>query len=80
MNQLEELATGANWETAASLLRCVQCKGPVRFESPEALVKYLVKPSHQALGRLFWEYCDGTVVTEFESEDLRNVDADWFSV
>jgi ubiquinone/menaquinone biosynthesis C-methylase UbiE len=37
MNQLEELATGANWETAASLLRCVQCKGPVRFESPEAL-------------------------------------------
>ena len=51
----------------------------LEFESRDALVKYLVKPAHQALGRLFWEYCDGTVVTEFESEDLMNVDVDWFS-
>ncbi|HET9371703.1 MAG TPA: Dabb family protein [Vicinamibacterales bacterium] len=50
----------------------------LEFESADALVKYLVKPAHQTLGRLFWEYCDGTVVTEFESEELGNVDADWF--
>ena len=50
----------------------------LEFESPDDLVKYLVKPEHQALGRLFWDYCDGTVVTEFSVERLSNVETEWF--
>ena len=50
----------------------------LEFDTPDDLVKYLRKPEHQTLGRLFWEYCDGTVVTEFHSEHLHNVDVDWF--
>lgn len=42
----------------------------IEFESRSALVDYLLDPRHQELGRLFWESCERTVVSEVEYVDL----------
>jgi hypothetical protein len=47
----------------------------IEFESRSALVDYLVDPRHQELGRLFWESCDRTVVSEVEYVDLASRNA-----
>lgn len=36
----------------------------LEFESQADLVRYLQDPEHHRLGRLFWESCDRTVVSE----------------
>jgi len=41
----------------------------VEFEGIPGLIEYLKHPLHQELGRLFWEYCAGTVVLEVECVD-----------
>lgn len=37
MNSVKESSTGSKWQSAATLLRCVECNGPVQFQSPEKL-------------------------------------------
>jgi SAM-dependent methyltransferase len=37
MNAVKEPTAGSTWQSAAALLRCVECKGPVQFQSPAAL-------------------------------------------
>lgn len=36
----------------------------LEFENQERLVRYLRSADHEVLGRLFWESCERTVVTE----------------
>lgn len=43
----------------------------LEFEDAGALVSYLHHPEHRKLGRLFWEYCDSTVVMEAETVDVK---------
>ena len=38
----------------------------LEFQSKDDLVSYLKHPSHQALGRQFWEHCEATVIMEVE--------------
>lgn len=38
----------------------------LEFADRGALVRYLTSPRHAELGRLFWELCERTVVTEVE--------------
>jgi ubiquinone/menaquinone biosynthesis C-methylase UbiE len=37
MSSVEVLATKSKWQSAATQLRCVQCQGPVQYESPKAI-------------------------------------------
>jgi hypothetical protein len=46
----------------------------IEFDDKEGLISYLNHPSHQVLGRLFWENCEATVVAEMESIDPRTSD------
>jgi hypothetical protein len=43
----------------------------VEFETRQGLIDYLNHPMHRELGRMFWEFCDATVVLEVESVDAR---------
>jgi Stress responsive A/B Barrel Domain len=36
----------------------------LEFENQERLVRYLRSADHEVLGRLFWEACERTIVTE----------------
>ena len=47
----------------------------LEFDGREDLVAYLTDPRHHALGRLFWEYCEASVVSEVEYIDARAPDA-----
>ena len=38
----------------------------LEFDDQAGLVAYLNHPSHEALGRAFWEVCRSTVVVEVE--------------
>jgi len=44
----------------------------LEFESSERLVRYLRSAEHELLGRLFWESCERTVVTEVTVVDPAN--------
>lgn len=37
MNTVKEPVTESQWESVAGLLRCVECHGPVQYQSPQAL-------------------------------------------
>jgi ubiquinone/menaquinone biosynthesis C-methylase UbiE len=37
MSQVQEPVTASKWESSAALLRCVECQGPVHYQSPQAL-------------------------------------------
>jgi len=41
----------------------------LEFKDRKALLAYLRDPIHQELGRLFWESCERTVVSEVEFRD-----------
>jgi Stress responsive A/B Barrel Domain len=43
----------------------------VEFADEKGLTDYLNHPAHRALGRLFWQYCAATVVSEMESIDAK---------
>ena len=43
----------------------------VEFDDREGLISYLNHPKHHELGRLFWEVCESTIVSEHEMEDGR---------
>jgi Stress responsive A/B Barrel Domain len=44
----------------------------LEFDDKTGLVEYLRHPAHEALGRLFWEHCERTVVTEVETADAKD--------
>ena len=44
----------------------------LEFESKQQLLDYLTHPKHEILGRLFWEVCDSTIVSEHEMIDGRS--------
>jgi hypothetical protein len=46
----------------------------LEFEDERALRAYLQHPLHHELGRLFWENCERTVVSEVEFLDGRDPD------
>jgi hypothetical protein len=48
----------------------------LEFESKDDLVSYLKHPSHQALGRQFWQHCEATVIMEVEFAYASSPDAD----
>ena len=41
----------------------------VEFDDSKGLIEYLTHPHHAELGRLFWKYCERTVVLEVEAVD-----------
>jgi hypothetical protein len=47
----------------------------LEFTDREALVKYLTHPAHDELGRLFWLYCEATIILEVECADARSDEA-----
>ena len=42
----------------------------LEFQGERELLAYLSSPLHADLGRLFWENCDSTIVSEVESVGL----------
>jgi len=46
----------------------------VEFSEKDGLLAYLNHPLHHELGRLFWEYCESTVVLELETIDALSGD------
>jgi hypothetical protein len=42
------------------------------FERQADLVAYLQHPLHHELGRLFWLYCESTIVVEVEVADAKS--------
>jgi hypothetical protein len=44
----------------------------LEFEHTDGLVSYLRDPKHDALGRLFWEYCERAIVSEVDWVDLND--------
>lgn len=46
--------------------------GVFEFADPDALVTYLRHPLHAELGRLFWLYCDRTLILETHAVDPRS--------
>lgn len=46
----------------------------LEFETREALIGYLTHPRHAELGRMFWELCESTTVTEVETHDMASPD------
>jgi hypothetical protein len=46
----------------------------LEFPDRAALVAYLQHPRHQVLGRLFWEACESTIVSEHEMVDGRSAE------
>jgi hypothetical protein len=47
----------------------------LEFVDREGLVRYLRSADHEVLGRLFWESCERTVVSEVTVVDANDVDA-----
>ena len=47
----------------------------IEFAGRDGLIQYLQHPQHHELGRLFWESCQSTVVSEVEFVDGRDRDA-----
>ncbi len=45
----------------------------LEFADSQALIEYLRHPQHHALGQLFWEICEATVVVEIEGREA----GDW---
>jgi hypothetical protein len=41
----------------------------LEFTDRSALIRYLNSPDHAEVGRLFWETCENTVITETEIVD-----------
>jgi Stress responsive A/B Barrel Domain len=46
----------------------------LEFETQQDLKEYLQDPRHAALGRLFWQYCERSVVAEMEWLDPADSD------
>jgi len=46
----------------------------IEFRDIEGLQAYLQHPLHHELGRLFWEYCESTIVLELETIDALRED------
>jgi len=46
----------------------------VEFDDQAGLVSYLNEPAHRELGRLFWLYCERTVVLEVQAVDAKSTD------
>ena len=44
----------------------------IEFEDRDGLATYLAHPLHRELGRLFWESCASTIVTEVETVDAKS--------
>jgi Stress responsive A/B Barrel Domain len=42
------------------------------FDRQDDLITYLQHPLHDELGRLFWLYCESTVVVEVETRDAKS--------
>ena len=42
------------------------------FDKADDLIEYLQHPLHHELGRLFWVYCESTIVVEVESRDAKS--------
>ena len=47
----------------------------LEFQTKDDLVSYLKHPSHQELGRQFWEHCEATVIMEMEFAHASSSDA-----
>lgn len=47
----------------------------LEFVDEEALIAYLRHPLHEKLGRLFWQYCESTIISEVELVDGRDSSA-----
>lgn len=47
----------------------------IEFNDETALVRYLNCPEHAELGRLFWDTCGETVVSDVDGIDVRSHDA-----
>jgi len=43
----------------------------VEFADKNGLIEYLNHPAHRELGRLFWQFCAATIVTEVECIDAQ---------
>jgi hypothetical protein len=46
----------------------------LEFDTPEGLLEYLHHPLHERLGRLFWDLCERSIVTEIETRDFAAED------
>jgi hypothetical protein len=44
----------------------------IEFDDRKALVSYLNHPAHAALGQLFWDSCENSVICEVEQVDLND--------
>lgn len=42
------------------------------FATRSDLIAYLQHPLHHELGRLFWVYCESTIVVEVEARDAKS--------
>jgi hypothetical protein len=47
----------------------------IEFADEPALVQYLTHPLHHALGRMFWEKCEATVIVEIRCADGKDASA-----
>ena len=47
----------------------------LEFENEAALIAYLRHPLHAELGRLFWDYCESTVISEVRLVDGKDPEA-----
>lgn len=46
----------------------------LEFDTRSALVAYLRHPLHEKIGRLFWENCERTAISEVEVVDMNDPD------
>lgn len=47
----------------------------LEFSERQGLIAYLNDPRHHTLGRLFWECCEASIISEVESVDCNSPDA-----
>ena len=50
----------------------------LEFDDEAGLIAYLRHPRHEELGRLFWECCDSTIVSEHQIIDALGDDLERF--
>ena len=51
----------------------------LEFDDEAGLIAYLRHPRHEELGRLFWECCESTIVSEHQMIDALRDDLDRFA-
>ena len=51
----------------------------LEFHGEPELVAYLNSPTHANLGRLFWENCESTIISEVESIGLGDEAVEFLS-